>query len=363
MPLTRPTLAELNSRSQADVVTRLAGATPALPRSILGSLVSALAGVLHGLFGFHVEQSKQDVPYTATGIDLERWASIWSVTRKQPTTSSGAAAASGASGIAIPAGTRVRSDAGAVYETTSLVTTAGGAAELSLVAIAAGAAGNQVAGAVLSWVNAPSGLAATVTVGAGGLGGGADLESDDGLRARMLQRIQAPGHGGSADDYRTWALDVAPITRAWVFPLYDGPGSVRVYVANDAHDGPTLASAGDVAAVQSYIDARKPVTVLKEDPSNPGTYINGFEAVAPIAAPVNYVLSIVPDTAENRAAVEAALAELYYRDAVPEGAVSHNKSLVAIGSAGIDDFTLTAPTSTPTADAGEILTLGTVTWP
>ena len=350
MALSRPTLAELNSRSQADVATRLAGATPALPRSILGSLVSALAGVLHGLFGFHVEQSKQDVPYTATGIDLERWASIWAITRKQPTTSSGTAAASGASGVAIPAGTRVRSDAGAVYETTALVTTAGGAAELSLVAIAAGAAGNQAAGAVLTWVNAPSGLAATVTVGAGGLGGGADLESDDGLRARMLQRIQAPGHGGSAEDYRTWALSVAAITRAWVFPLYSGAGTVRVYVANDAYVGAQLASPADVAAVQAYIDSVKPVTAT-------------VEVVAPDATPIDYTLSIVPDTAENRAAVEAALAELYYREAVPEGSVSHNKSLVAIGSAGIEDFTLTSPTATSTALAGDILTLGEVIWP
>lgn len=349
MALTRPSLTELNSRSQADVTTRIAGATPGQPRTILGSLVSALAGALHGLLGLLLERSKQDVPYTATGIDLERWASIWAITRKQPTKASGAGTATGASGVQITAGTRLQSESTAIYVVDTLVETVGGTAQLSITALDAGAAGNLAAGATLRWVNAPSGLAATVTVGAGGIGGGADLESDDGLRARMLQRIQAPGQGGSADDYKTWALSLTQITRAWVFPLYSGAGTVRVYVANDAYEGATLASAADVVATQTYLDQVKPVTATAT-------------AVAPTATPVDYTLSVVPNTDENRAAVEAALAELYYREAVPEGSISLNKSRVAIGSAGIDDFTMTEPTSAATAAAGAILTRGTITW-
>lgn len=349
MPLIRPSLAELSATTNADLSTRIGSATPGQRRSLLGALGAALVGALHGLYGALIERSKQHVPTTATATDLERWAGLWGVARKQPTQADGAATATGASGVLIPADTRLQSAAGVAYTVDADVTTAGGTASLAITAVDAGANGNQPAGAVLSWVNPPSGLAATVTVGPDGLGGGADLETDDGLRARLEQRIQAPGHGGNAEDYRSWALSVGPITRAWVFPLYSGAGTVRIYVANDAYVGATLASAGDVSDVQAYLDSVKPVTAT-------------VTAVAPTATPVDYTLSITPDNAETRAAVQAALAALYLREAVPEGAISLNRMIVAIGSSGLDDFAMTVPAAEPDAAAGCILTLGAITW-
>ena len=362
MPITRRSLPELNSSAQADIATRIAGATPQLRRSLLGALASVIAGGFNALYGYLFERTKQNHPYTATGVWLERWAKLWNIPRKQPTAAVGPALATGASGVTIPAGTRLQAPGGAVYAVDAVATTVSGSVSIALTAIAAGAAGNQAADTVLSWVNTPSGLDSTVIVGDGGLGGGADLESDDALRARMIQRIQAPGHGGNEADYLGWAKSIASITRAWVFPLYDGPGSVRVYVANDAYVGANLASPSDVSAVQSYIDSVRPVTVVKETSPGSGVFVPGFEAVAPIATAVPYTIAIVPDNADNRAAVDAALEELYYREAEPEGGISLNKMVVAIGSSGISDFTMTAPAVAPTATAGHILVKGPTTW-
>ncbi|ROH88673.1 baseplate J/gp47 family protein [Stagnimonas aquatica] len=349
MALSRPSLSDLVAGVRSDVETRVAGSTPGVRRSILGALATALAGAVHGVYGALSARASQSVPYTATGIDLEGWASIWGVTRKQPTGASGTATATGASGVLIPAGTRLQSAAGAVYSVDVDVSTVAGAAVLQLTAVEVGSLGNQPAGAVLTWVNTPTGLASTATVDADGLAGGANLESDDGLRARLLARIQAPGHGGNAADYLNWALEVPAITRAWVFPLYDGPGTVRLYVANDAYTGAELAAGGDVTAAQAYIDALKPVTA-------------DVEVVAPTAAPIDLTLSITPDTAETRAAVEAALQELLLREPVPEGGLSLNRLIVTIGSAGLDDFEMTSPVAAPSADVGELLTLGEITW-
>ena len=349
MALSRPSLSDLVASVRSDVETRVAGSTPGVRRTVLGALATALAGAVHGVYGALAARASQSVPYTATDTHLDGWGSLWGVTRKQPTAASGTATATGASGVLIAAGTRLQSAAGAVYSVDVDVSTAGGTASFQLTAVDVGSLGNQPAGAVLTWVNTPTGLASTVTIGADGLAGGTNLESDDGLRARLLARIQAPGHGGNADDYLNWALEVPAITRAWVFPLYDGPGTVRVYVANDAYTGADLAAGGDVAAAQSYVDARRPVTAT-------------VEVVAPTAAPVDLTLSITPDTAETRAAVEAALQELLLREPVPEGGLSLNRLIVTIGSAGVDDFEMTAPVAAPAAAAGELLTLGEITW-
>lgn len=346
--ISRPSLEELHTAARSDVSTRV-GTSILLRRSLLGAITAALAGGLHGLYGLLLERARQSIPYSATGSDLESWASLWGLARKQPTRAVGAVTASGASGVLIAEGTRLQSASGTLYEVDADTTTVSGTASFAVSALDTGMAGNQSAATVLSWVNPPTGLAATVVVGAGGLAGGTNQESDDGLRARLLRRIQAPGHGGNADDYLNWALSVAPITRAWVFPLYDGPGSVRVYVANDSYAGATLASGGDVTAVQTYLDSVKPVTATAE-------------AVAPTAAPVDYDLTISPDTAETRAAVTAALAELYFREAAPEAGLSLNRMIATIGNSGIDDFTMAAPIAAPTAAAGEILTLGEITW-
>ena len=59
------------------------------------------------------------------------------------------------------------------------------------------------------------------------LTGGTDTETDEQLRARILQRIQNPPMGGSAADYVAWALAVPGVTRAWAAPE-QGPGTITV---------------------------------------------------------------------------------------------------------------------------------------
>lgn len=46
----RPSLAWLSATTNADISTRVAGATPGLRRSLLGALGSALVGALHILY-------------------------------------------------------------------------------------------------------------------------------------------------------------------------------------------------------------------------------------------------------------------------------------------------------------------------
>ncbi len=364
MPFARTTLPALNARAQADVRARIAGAAPDLRRGVLGALISADAALLHELYGYIAERANQSTPYTATGDDLLRWASLWGVTPRQASAAAGSVTLSGAPGTPVPADAALQSDAGIEYlvDANSAIGV-GGTVTLAVTATSAGAAGNAGAGATLTFISPLADVNAEAVVAAGGLTGGADMESSDSVYASMLDAIQAPPHGGSKADYERWARDVNPALRVWCVPVYRGPGSVRVYIVDPSYAGPETAAAATVTAVADYIDSVKPVGVAIDDPLDPGTTINGLEVIAPTPLPVDFTIDDVPDDLVARTKIEAALRDLFAREAVPEGAISINKIIVAIGAnTGVVNFSLTAPATSPAAGAGEILTVGTFAW-
>ena len=69
-------------------------------------------------------------------------------------------------------------------------------------------------------------LPAVAYVGVNGIGGGADVESDEDLRARVLFRKRNPPHSGSKSDYIAWALEVPGVTRAFVSPFKTQDGQI-----------------------------------------------------------------------------------------------------------------------------------------
>ena len=351
--ISRPSLAELNARWIADVQSRISGASAILRRSILGVLGAALAAAHHSLYALAQEIGKQSVPYTATGDDLDGWASLYSVSRRAASVATASVTATGTPGADIAVDTALISATGQEYLVIDAAVVDGaGEAVLNLEALSAGSAGNVNAGETLSFVSPPAGVNSAAVVDDGGIGGGADTERDDALRARLMQRIQNPPHGGNDGDYVFWSTSVAGVEQAWVFPLYGGPGTVRVYIAEAGYDGanPNHASAGLVATAQTYIDTQRPVTA-------------SVEIVAPERQAVDISISAGPDSPELRTAIEASLAEVFAREAAPEGTVrlSHLREAVS-QTPGEVDHEITIPAASPTADAGKILVLGDITW-
>ena len=351
--ISRPTLAELYARWIADVQSRIEGASAAIRRSVLAVLGAALTAAIHSLYALAQEIGKQSVPYTATGTQLEGWASLWGLARRSAGLAIGTAVATGTPGAEVPADASLVSAAGQEYVVLDGVFLDGaGEATLNLEAVEAGSAGNLATGEVLSFVSAPEGVNTTATVDADGLAGGSDIESDDQLRARLMQRIQNPPHGGNDGDYIFWAQSVTGLEQAWVFPLYSGAGTVRVYIAEADYDSanPNHASGALVSTVQDYIDTVRPVTAT-------------VEIVAPVRQPVDITISAGPDSPALRAAIEASLAEVFAREAEPEGTVRLSKIREAVSTTpGEEDHDITVPAASPTADAGKILVLGAVTW-
>jgi uncharacterized phage protein gp47/JayE len=86
--------------------------------------------------------------------------------------------------------------------------------------------------------------------------GGADEESDDVFRARLLAAVAAGRGAGTAGDYEIWALEVAGVGFAKAIPLASGPGTVTVMILDAVGDP---AGAPLITAVGDYIDLLSPI--------------------------------------------------------------------------------------------------------
>lgn len=351
MSFVRPTLTEIVDRIQADLTTRLTLNGAVLRRSVVNVLARVNGAAAHLLHGHLEFLSGQLFPDTSTVGYLERQAGLYGLSRIAATYATGTATATGTNGTVIPAGTVLQRADGAQYTVNADVTIAGGTATLALTAVLAGVAGNAAVATVATFVSPIAGITATATV-ATAIAAGADVETDDALRTRLLARMKQAPHGGNALDYVTWALEVAGVTRAWAYPLELGAGTVTVRFVrdNDGSGSAIIPSGGEVTDVQAYVDARRPVTAA-------------VTVVAPIADTLNFTIHIVPDTADTRAAVTAELTDLLTRSAKPGGTILLSQIRTAVGvAAGVTDFTVTAPAADDTHATGHIAIMGTVTW-
>lgn len=347
MSFSRPSLSDIVKRVGNDVFSRLAS-DDVLRRADAMVYGRVMAGVAHGLYGFIDWLSRQVIYDTAEAEFLERWCAIWGVSRKAAAAATGSVTFTVLAGSVIPSGTLLQALDGVQYQLTADATISAPTATAPVAAVIAAAAGSRATGQSLNLVSPIVGVQPTAT--AGELSGGADIETDDALRARLLSRIQQPPQGGADYDYVAWALEVPGVTRAWVYANALGLGTVVVRFVRD-NDVTLIPDAGEVATVQAYLDARRPVTAQ-------------LTVVAPVAVPLAFTIAgLVPATAAVQAAVQAELADLLLREAIPGGTIllSHLRAAIS-AAAGETDYTLTTPSANVVSTTGNISTMGTITW-
>jgi len=348
VPFSRPTLSDLITRIRDGIFSRLS--FEQLRRSDAEVYGKELAGASHELHG-HLQFIAQNVIYdTATTEYLDRWAGIWLTTpRIAAVAGSGNITITGDNGLIIPADTVFISVDGIEYATVADATISAGSALVGVVALTTGANTNLEAGAMISMVTPIAGVASSALVDSNGLTQGADLEDDEKLRTRLLARIQQPPHGGADYDYVNWALEVAGVTRAWVYPQELGLGTVTVRFVRD-NDASIIPDAAEVLAVYDYIQALRPVTAV-------------LTVVAPVAVPLDFTIAATPNTLTVKAAIEAELKDLITREAKPAGTIylSHIREAISL-AAGENNYIMTVPSADVTNTTGNMTTFGVITW-
>jgi uncharacterized phage protein gp47/JayE len=359
MAFQRPTLPELITRVEGDLKSGLQ-LVVILRRSFLGVIARVMAGLAHLLFGFLKYVEQEAFPDTATEDNLDRWAGIYNVLRKEATFAEFTCTVTGTAGVVIPAGRVYRRSDGKEYTVVSVLTLPG---TINLVASIAGAASEVQVADVISILSPIAGLNSNATVSVV-ITEPEDTEGDASLRARLLDKIRNPPSGGAANDYIQWALAVPGITRAWINPQGLGPGTVLVYVVSD-DENPITPIPAKITEVFDYIEVLRPVTA-------------NVTVVAPVLLPINMTIQIKPNTVAVQNAIRAELLDLIFRDSSLAGSykspgvlndgkilLSRIDEAVSIAQ-GEEDHNITLINGVTPADVtpatGRLAVLGTITW-
>jgi uncharacterized phage protein gp47/JayE len=264
-----------------------------------------IGGAVWEVFGRLKWMDRQRFAMTATGDELERHGADYGISRKPASYSQGnVVVVADTWPLTVAQGTVfTRSDG--VQFTSTLAKDIGKyslSATIPVVCNVAGKSGNTTYGAPLSTNIAHL---TAVNVDDVGLGQGADQETDDQLRERILARKRYPPHGGADFDYIAWAKELPGVTRAFVKANAFGRGTVGIWFLMDDTYVAGIPQAADVAAVQAHIDGLKPTTAIPI-------------VQAPVADCIDIVIQdLKPDTQAVREAVAAELQTMFRRETVP----------------------------------------------
>lgn len=368
MPFARPTLTALRNQAVQDITTSgVPGLDGLLRNAVLRVLAWVMSGLAYSVYGYLDWIAREAVPFTATDEFLEAWAALIGIYRKDSTPATGQAQFTGTTGLVVPLGSSLTRQDGTPYTTTGEATVDSfGDVLVPIISAVNGSATDCDAGTPIALDPPIAGInAGGVTVGP--TTGGADQETDDSLRTRMLFKYAQPPQGGAASDYIEWATQVPGCSRAWVVPNGYGVGSLVVFPMFDdaqaAHggfpqgtdgcaaeevNGPT--ATGDQLDVAEYIWPLQPVPVL--------VYV-----AAPVPAPVDVTLTgLDPNTTDMRAAITAALGDMFLAVGEIGGTVYPSQLYDAISATpGVNHFTMTAPAAPITAAANALPVMGTLT--
>ncbi|AXI60150.1 baseplate J protein [Pseudomonas kribbensis] len=345
MPFETPSLPVLIKRTQSD----LAG--DSLRQSDAQVLARTLGGAVYGLYGYLDWIAEQILPDKADESTLERIAALrLNQPRKSAQVATGSVSFNASAGAVLDVDTLLQSNDGRTYRVTAAQTTGNGVNSATIAALDAGSQGNADAGLTLVPVQPVQGIdGSSFKVLEPGLTGGIARESLESLRSRVIRSYRLIPHGGSAQDYETWALECPGITRAWCRGNFLGPGTVGVFVMRD-DDAQPIPNDEQLAQVLAYIEQLRPVTA-------------DVSVMAPVQVLVNYKLRITPDTSAVRAAIETQLRDLHNREAGLGETLLLSHIGEAISSAtGETDHTLVSPSSNVTAASNQLLTFGGCEW-
>ncbi|RFB73816.1 MULTISPECIES: baseplate J/gp47 family protein [unclassified Herbaspirillum] len=347
MPFNSDSLPVIIKRSRADLAP--ASSSGALRRSDAEVLARVHGGTSFALREHQKTIADEMLPDTCSDEMILRQANLRLQRGLLPaTTAAGSIICTGQAGGVVTAG--------AIYQTedgrrvvVSVDTPLAGNTVVPAVSLVAGAAGNIEAGTALTAVSPVDQVNDAAVVGGAGIAGGTEQETTAQLRAKVIRSYRIVAHGGSADDYETWGLEVPGVTRAWCRRNWFGPGTVGLFIMCDGNPNP-FPDAAKLAEAQTYIETVYPVGA-------------DLAVLAPTPKPVHFVIHPVPDTVAVRASIDAALRDLIFSEAALGTTLLHTHQTQAISNAtGEEDHGLIAPAGNVVAAPGELITFGDIAW-
>ena len=335
-----------------------------LPQSILSIQTNVQAQAVNSLWGYADYIAEQGVPFTATGLTLEAWGSLKNITRKAASYATGYVTFTGSDTTQIiPAGTILSRPDGTQFQTNTATNIN---ESVGITALVAGAASNTTSGTIMTLNSSFIGIDGTTTL-QNSITDGADIETDDALRTRIIQAFQETPSGGSVADHEKWAL-AAGANYAWTNPTPIAGNEVVTYIMFDranAYDGFPQGTDGTATAETRYQHATGDQLNIA-NLMYPSTPVGEISIVcAPIAEPVDITITGLSNlTTQEQTNIQTALNNLFIQDATPLGVTIFTSAITGAiqQEVGTQTFTLTAPADNITTTLGNLATLGKITY-
>lgn len=246
---------------------------------------------------------------TTYGEYLDRRVAEQGLERKAGTKATGSVVLEGTPELDVPSGTIVSTDSDdPIYfiTTEDVILDENGTATIGIEAQEESASANVSEGSI-TVVNGDLQGSVNVT-NPQATTGGTDPESDEELLERYLEHVRKPATSGNTADYIQWAKSVAGISDARCYPLWNGPGTVKVVVMNASKRSP---NAETLLAVQQYIESMRPVGA-------------DVSVVSVNETPINVNATITLATGGDLAVIKTQLAELlttYFEDTAADASI------------------------------------------
>lgn len=312
----------------------------------------AAAAQIHALYLQAQWVEGQCFPQTAQGSALDSHARMRNLTRTPPTKAEGKLrfflreAAQDAR--VIPLGCVCISDAGVRYETTREVTIKAGAtqADAPARAVEAGVSGNTGRDTIHAMSLPPAGVVRCSNPEA--FSGGSNEESDDQLRARILDSYRRLPNGANAAYYESCALMFPGVAAAKAVGRARGIGTVDVYVS-------TASGIPDQALMAQ----------IEEDLASKREIAVDVRVCAPVYRIVNISLALQAEHSADyetvRAAAESAVRGYFTGARLSKPVLLSELHALLHGVEGLRNYHILAPASDIAGDDTQLPKLGTLT--
>lgn len=293
----------------------------------------------------------QSFPQTANGIYLDRHAEMRGLSRQTAHKAVGeltfAVSNTQTGAVSIERGTVCMTEDAVRFQTTEDAAIQAGETSVTVAAeaVSAGSSGNVGAGAICVLTACP--VAVTSVTNAAAFTGGMSEETDEALRARVLDSFLRLPNGANAAWYEQTACRHEGVAAAKAIGKARGVGTVNVYVATP-NGVPTEALLTELETV-----FRKSREIAVD-----------VQVKAPTTSAVNVSMTVEPEHGVEfstvKTAVEALLAEFFNGKLLGKAVTLAELGSRVYALAGVKNYHITAPTADVAASDTVLPVLGTV---
>jgi len=233
-------------------------------------------------------------------------------------------------------------------------------AELSVVSSESGQDQNLSPNTRVSFATPIAGVDSTAFVDQDAVAGGTDIESDDELRSRMLERIQNPVAMFNTSAIVAQAKTVSGVTQVFVHEMTPEVGQVTIYFIR-GNDASPIPDGSEVTTVKNKILEIKPAHTDEDD----------VIVLAPTAVNVTFSFSALsPNTATMQAAIEANLRAYFLDEGTVGNPITQDEYRAVIQTTidpdtgdRVESFGLTTPTGSLGGGVNEYCLVSAVNFP